>query len=291
MRREFPELDGLLARSVEPSTAECPDELEWIHLALGMGDGTRESRLLEHAAQCSSCAVLLRRAVESAEDPDERLLPVAQQKPETPTLSNASSNRSSWMWPGPSRSRIVGVMAAAAAIVILIASWLALRPSFAQQKEQIAKSYQSGRPLPFRVSGVPWGPLAQDRGRASSRVIPLPSGTSPEERFWAARACLWEGDYDAALSSQNAVRTLAGDSAELLNDIAITIAARGDRDQAIRLLEQANDRYPRNATILFNLATLLIQTGRTSQAEPLLAALASLESDENWRREASRLLR
>jgi tetratricopeptide (TPR) repeat protein len=289
---DSPDLRGLMARSSGAPTAACPDEMDWIQLALGATSPERESWLLNHVVECAHCAVLFRHAVQSRESADEDESEVTDCPSDAPAVITAaaidrrSPDYSRLKWP-----KQAWIWAAAALLFATVAVWFTLRPEFGRQRGEIASSFQKERPFPYRVAGVPWGPLEEARGARSPRVLPIPKGNTREERIWAGRAALWEGDYDRAQSLLRSARAQDGDLPELLNDLAVAYAAGGDRTRALALLRQASARYPRYPPILFNLACLLVQDGKTAEAEPILQEFPGVEPDEKWRREASRLRR
>jgi len=298
-----PDLRGLMAQVPGARTAACPEEMDWIQLALGATSPERETWLLDHVVECGHCAVLLRHAVQSRESADEDESEIADSSSNAPVVLAAAMDRQlpvrgRLKWP---RTR-VWIWAVTTLVVAAVAVWLALRPEFRGTRvararlarlsfryDEIAESFQKERPFPYRVAGVPWGPREEARGARSPRFLPIPQGNTREDEIWAARAALWERDYERARNLLLSARAQGGDLPELLNDLAVAYAAGGDRARALALLRQASAQYPHYPAILFNLAYLLVEDGKTSEAEPILQEFSSVETNEKWRSEAARL--
>jgi len=303
-------------------TPECPSTDELRELAAGLLPGSSRNdalatRLLQHAATCDHCGPLLRTFTDdfsddfSAEEQAalnslQSASPAWQEKTarkmlqESTTLvvrdsSSKLTNWSAWKWV-PAFSFLLLVAAGATWVYPLL---ILHKASFAVEAE-----YRKGRPMEYRVSGVPYGPYVSELGgRGITSIIEVPN---PERApLLAANAALLHEDYASAKSIlENALKKER--SLSLLNNLAVAYAMEADhiqpaneedkkRQQKVYLLgllatEEVLRQNSFDAAALFNRALILDRIGRGSEAPPLLKQIKQVEQDTGWRQEAEEKL-
>ncbi|MBL8229625.1 MAG: tetratricopeptide repeat protein [Bryobacterales bacterium] len=285
---EFRDLNEMLARHPSARTEQCPDDADWIGLVLGGLPAAREEPLLDHATVCAHCALRLRQAIQCRDDADDAEDPQAID--ERRVADQVLAIRAKQLRPNAVPKRRFIRYAAWAAALLVCASTIGwqLRRS-APDQQLIAEAYAKGRPFTYRVAGVPWGPAAENRGSAEGRVLPVPTGESPAELAWAARAALWERDYRRAIALLEKLKALNEDASDVHNNLAVAYAAQGDTAAALKIVKAAAERHPRDPALLFNLALLMTMEGQRQSAIEVWERFENLESDGNWRNESKRL--
>jgi hypothetical protein len=184
------------------------------------------------------------------------------------------------------------------------ASWV--YPLLALHKAGLAveAKYRKGRPMEYRVSGVPYGPYVSELGsRGIVSIIEVPN---PERApLLAANAALLRDDYASAKSIlENALKKER--SLSLLNNLAVAYAMEADhiqlaneedkkRQQKVYFLgllttEEVLRQNSSDAAALFNRALILDRVGRGSEAPALLKQIKQVEQDSGWRQEAEEKL-
>lgn len=298
-----PDFTGPLRATYGPVLSNCPPEDDWLDLAADILNKEDSTRLLEHAANCDRCSVLLREAEhitsDEADPQQEHLLSslatsnTADQKriairmaqitasPEQRT-ANRTASRSwfqlpQWRW------------AMATAVVALLVGSLVLARLARRDTPAtlIARAYTETRTLPTRVPGAHHSPVHQIRGSAGSAFespLPLLQATAdisaglrshPDDPALLAlrgRAELVSGDIPSAIASlQRSLELQPSDFAKI--DLASALAARAASQQhaedlgtAIELLSEVLRNTPDQELALFNRAVVEEQAHLHQQA-------------------------
>ena len=293
------------------STPDCSSEDDLRNLAAGLYPDPKAAELKAHAATCDHCGPLLQEYIEDFSDessPEEQAFlerlrsssPKWQEKTARKMLSAGAEETTQ-----SPRVKRVGVRrwVLGFSFVLLVAAGAAwLYPLLVLHKANLAveAEYRKGRPMEYRVAGVPYGPYARELG--SHEIAPIIVIPNPERTpLLTANADLLHGEINNAKSTLE--KALNKDkSLSLLNNLAVAYAMEAD---AIRpTSEEAKKRQHEiylyalaitgrvlsdnssDATALFNRALILDRVGRRSEAPALLKQIEQVEQDIGWRQEA-----
>ena len=297
------------------SAMNCPDERVWFDVAAGTLPETESLQHVQHAAECTSCGQKLKAAVRmfeeklSAEE-DEMLasLPndaathqkLAQEltarkaqntQKQTNTLIQKRLGLISWRslnW----AAAIVGI-----AIAIFSASALHRQHEIHQVEQTIAGAYKRGRPMEFRVAGMPYGPVQQERGGSSVLYsIEVPQGDKVP--VLAAQAAFLKRDAAAAIAIlENAIRS-GNNSLPILDNLVVAYAMEGDRtgakinyEKALQVSDKILGLKVPDSTVYFNRALIFEHRGNaedSAKAAEALQQFVQLERDPDWLAEAKK---
>jgi len=293
-------------------TSACPSEEDLRTLAAGLCSEPVAAKLTQHATQCDRCGPLLR---EYAEDFSEEL-----SSEDSAVLEKLGSSSEKWQnrvaramrkagssseydkfGPASARQKVMiwkWALAASLAIIVVVGSlWFYPRWEVQQGTEAIASEYRRGRPMAYRVAGVPYGPVRVERGGAglASAIEVPPPQRSP---LLAANAQLLQRDSNAAKSILEDAIHRGNNSLLILNDLVVAYAMEADRTRsnddyirALAIADQVLSKDISDPTALFNRALVLERLGRRDEAITALEHLLTIENDPAWKKEAANELR
>ncbi len=312
-------LTNLRSKHIVPPLDNCPSDSVWPDVLARLIPEASAIEFIAHAASCDQCGVLLRQAVESFNDQvtsDEELL-----------LSKLESGNARWQadlakrltLPTPSQEMPAAPTAAwqfhfswkvfafaSAAIVILAAfSWVAISNRGPRSASRLlSASYTEHRTIEMRFYGAGCAPVRIERGAARSDVdkpqalltaealISRRLKRAPNDPQWLearGRADLLDGKFDSAVESFEQAREIAGDSAELLSDLASAHFERAkatgravDYGAAVDLLGEAIALSPDDPVLLFNRALANEQMLLYDEAIRDWEKFLTLERDSGW---------
>jgi tetratricopeptide (TPR) repeat protein len=268
--------------------SECPPSQVWDEIAAGLLPGEAAIDLLEHAAQCSKCAQLLR----------ESLAIVAPEQTETPPDKPRWLQRS-WL-----------ALAALLTLAVAPASWWWMtRPNPQQAARQLAEAYASGRMMEARWPDARHGPYSVSRSSggtpsqellAAQQAVQEGLSRHPDDRFWQLARCqlrILHGELSAAIEELERLRSLAADRKHVDETLALALFQRGevdgrrsDYEAADRIWAERLSADPDDVTALFNAALTKQRLHERERAISLLERLIPLEQDPGWKQEAVRRL-
>ena len=294
------------------SSGDCPDQATWLNVAAGLAADDDSARLLEHAAGCDRCGVMLKAAVQdldireesggTSEGPDER----------PATHANVSSvvampGRPTWRY---------GLYAAAIAAGLMLAAVVWMRPSRMTPERLIANAYRENRTIAARLPGADYAPLASmERSssdeaniellRAETAILENLKQDPQDVRSIAlrSRVDLLRRRYDAAidrlqplLDDPTASRRTGGldlelGTAYLARAMSGDAANHGkDAKVALQMLQSAVKRSPNDPVALFNRALAAEAVQAPRDAEEAWTAFLRVEPKGGWANEAEHRL-
>src|ERR1041384_7877490 len=158
------------------SSDRCPSPEDWAVFAAGASSEAEWRRDVRHLAECELC----RRQAAVLAQAEGRILPPASVQPPPPPLAVRVS-RSPW--------RVVARLAAAAAVVVALATALRLmKDTKAPQESAAVNSMPSiparpknPTPLPQWPEGLKPRPVEPDSAPVKRQIFPPPPGLEPED--------------------------------------------------------------------------------------------------------------
>ena len=105
-----------------------------------------------------------------------------------------------------------------------------------------------------------------------------------------ALADIRDEDPERALEHASRAESLAPDSAEIRDTLAVVLLKNGELERALRTSERALAQQPENPGFLYHRAMILEAAGRTEQAQTVLRDLLRSDRQFGERAEAERLL-
>lgn len=267
--------------------SECPPSQVWDEIATGLLSGDAAECMLEHAAECSNCAQLLREAL-VVFAPEN----VAEVKPE---------RKPSW---------IPGWVAAAALLAFVAAPtlwWWQSQPNVDRATRQLADAYSGSRLMEVRWPGARYGRYALTRSSgsgipnqdflAAQETIQKGVLRQPGDSAWQlalAQLRILNGELAGAIADLERLRQTATDRKAVDESLAIAFYQRGESDgersdyeAADRIWTDLLSRDPKNPTALFNAALAKERLNEPEQAMQLLDHLIAVETDAGWKQEAT----
>jgi tetratricopeptide (TPR) repeat protein len=278
----------------EPSqSAECPTDREWLEVAAGSAPDKQAHNLLEHAAGCHNCAILLRRAIndltnEGTAEEEAVLAELASSKTEWQrqlvlTLTAAQASR--WrplqgivrriFGTGRSRARWVYSVAVLVLLVVALTQFLWNRRQEDPLK-LLADAYSEERTLELRFPNARYAPFRQQRGSGTSMLnrpdsllraaaaIRQGLARNPDDPTWLeakARLDLLDWKYEEAIRSLKEALDAQPDSPALASDLGTAYFERAEAEgraldygTAIEWLSKALAKKPDDPVALFNRA-------------------------------------
>ncbi len=293
----------------------CPSGQKWAALAADLTDEAEATRLLSHAAACSSCARTLKETTFLLRDGEQEPAgsPELDLDAKIPSLAAFMAGEAA----KPLRSRtfssvaspvmqfrtvaVPGIAAAALAVLWLIAP---SRPPLAE----LAEAYSAQRTVELRVPGAPHAPLRISRSGRPSEAPPelLESQAEiqrhlerkPADADWLhawGRAQVLTWQFDGAIQSFEGAAASGASSPEFRIDFATAYFQRAearrnpaDYDKAIEQLSRALGDRPRDPVTLFNRGIVYGKLSRRADAIRDLEQCLQVESDNGWKEEAKR---
>jgi tetratricopeptide (TPR) repeat protein len=307
-----------LSRTSNPANAtpssECPSDDELSDVAAGLCPEAVAGKLIQHTLLCQRCGPLLQSYKENFSDDfsaEERSMleryastsQAWQQRIVRKMLqaSTASVAPKAFQWAHWSGRKWV----LAFSFVLLLAvgtTWLYPLLMLHQARIRVEAEYRKGRPMPYRVTGVPYAPYERERSRRG--VVPVVDVPTPErDPLLASNARLLSGDYnEAKLILENALgkeRPLP-----LLNNLVVVYAMEAedpvnaqnketrqkDYQEALKTAAEILTRHPSDPAALFNQALVLERLGNHKDAIAALEQLRQVEQDPGWQQEATERL-
>jgi CHAT domain-containing protein/tetratricopeptide (TPR) repeat protein len=317
------EISRLGSPGVTKPGAQCPQDVEWLHVAAGLLPQSHTKELMLHAAQCEHCGPLLRNGVEALSDEatpneDSLLAGLSSARPEwqkdlagklRSRLKGEQLDRShrSWWRPFPLWPRPLFVAGALA--VLMLAGWLGLTRLRTQSAEQLlAQAYTEHRTLEMRIPGAQYAPMRVERSTGRSSVDKSPAllkaealigdmlRKNPNDPAWLqakARADLLDGNYESAIQTLRQALEFEPDSAPLLTDLGAAYFQRGeatdraaDYGSAVNSLGTALAKSPDDPVALFNRAIVSERTFLYTQAVDDWKHYLRVETNSDWASEA-----
>ncbi len=247
------------------------------------GAGLPNAEILAHLARCRRCAEIL-----AAADPVPPPLPV----------------------PIPFPKPIHRVwFALAAALLLTLSTWGVWRFTHPDPADLLAKAYTEARPFEFRLPDAGYSLPRIQRGGNSTAALPLlealpilrrqlqANPTDPATQALSARGALLERNYEAAIQLLNDAHQALPDDLEILADLAVALAARGQQERRTSDYGQAMDdllqilrRDPKHQRTLFNLALVQEELALMEEAAATWRQFLALDPPAGWKAEARRHL-
>jgi len=289
-------------------TSACPSEEDLRTLAAGLCSGPVADKPTHHAAQCDHCGPLLR---EYMEDFSEELSSQDQavleklgsssekwQKQVARTILKTGSSSEHGKSDAASTKPTLWKWAFVAALCLIIVGplWFYHRWKVQQATEAIAAEYSRGRPMAYRVAGVPYGPVRGERGGAG--LAPAIDVPAPERSpLLAANAALLQRDSNTAKSILEDAIHRGDNDLLLLDNLVVVYAMEADRTRsndaykkALAIADQVLSTSTSDPTALFNRALVLERLGRRDDAIAALEHLLTIEKNSAWKKEAENAL-
>lgn len=301
--------------------SNCPDRAAWLELAAGLAHEPARTGLLQHAAECQSCALELKSALALLEDRADAA--------EDAVLHNLASSQPEWRkWNAASLARTARPpaaapvmaprhaayrwVAAAAAIVLGVAAALWIWRESQPPMTLLARVYTEQRTFELRIPGAGYAPMRVTRGAApamppdllhSEAAIERHLQSSPNDVNWLraeGRAALLEWRSSEAMTALRRVldtepQMSSRNRAETLTDLATANFERGEREgvnapyiEAAELLTQAIAADPGFASAWFNRAIVRERLGRFQDALADWQHYLQLDSSGAWADDARR---
>ena len=301
---------------------KCPDERIWFDVAAGTLPAEESLQHIQHAAECSSCGQRLKTATRMFEEelsPEEEQalaqLPStaanAQRKladdlaatkkenirKQTDTITQKRAGFTSWGW--------FNWAAGAAGLAVVVFSSLALyrqheihqaEDKLRQIEQTVAKAYTTGRPMEYRVAGVPFGPVQPEERGGSSVLHSIEVPQGDKVPLLAAQAALLKRDSASAITTLESAQRSGNNSLPILDNLVVAYAMEGDRtgsktdyETAIQLSEKIIKLDVSDSTVYFNRALIFERRGSADDATKAAKALQQflqLERDPDWRNAA-----
>jgi tetratricopeptide (TPR) repeat protein len=296
----MPELkaDGGISACLEPNVVGAYVE--------GRLDTAERARVEAHLASCDDCHDLVMEVSRTLRDvpssrPENGLAPFAE-----------TEDRTVVRFRSPRRAALIGVLAAAAVLVLIAGTsrlWRADRAAGADPRlALLVEAVADDRRIDGRLTGgFRYGALRSPKRSATTDENPLlraaaaeieTSATSdPSDRNVHASgiARLLLGDYNRSIEALAEAQRLAPTNAGYANDFAVAYLARAnatgqspDLATALTLAERAVALEPNLAEAWFTRAAVLEKMGRTGEAVIAWNRYVELERDPAWRADAER---
>jgi tetratricopeptide (TPR) repeat protein len=290
-------------------TPECPSDDDLRQLAAGLTPDDAATKLIQHAATCDHCGPLLRTFTEDFSDdftPEEQA-----------ALANLKSSSAKWqkniaremlhvgatLPPRNSRLQFMkqGTLKWALASAFLLAlvtgvAWVFPLLMLHKASQSVEAEYRKGRPMEYRVSGVPYSRF--ERERSSRGLTPFIEVPNPKRApLLAANAALLREDFSIAKSILQDALQYGKGSLPILNNLVVAYAMEADHTQSPADYQKALDMTDKilrqnssDPAALFNRALILERLGRRDESIATLKMLVRVEQDSEWRQEAAEKL-
>ncbi len=290
----------------------CPPLEEWARWQSGQLPESRSMELILHAADCDACGALVAdlRAEEENTAPAAPAPSLEWREQMAARLAQARSPSAKVRkWP----IRHAWHPLAAAFLLAALggtAWWIGRERSAGPVLAALARTYSEYRPFAARLSGARYGPIRVTRGGSAARPPELLEAEAraerevradPDDPGWLramARAELLQGDYTPAIAGLRHAQQIAGNSAEVLGDLAVAYLERGtiemradDIATAAELFTQAIQLNPRNPVYRFNRALAREALPAPHEAADDWREFLKLEPKGGWADEARDHLR
>jgi len=295
-------VDGRRADSVGGGNGAAASDHVNVEMMAAYVDGTtsadERATVHRHVADCARCREAL----------SDLALSIAEERGAPPATVVEPFRRRRW---------IVGAasgLAAAAALVLAVLGWQALRGSNPATPDLqpliVAVAALPTRPVEGRLSAnFPYAaPPPLTRGSATSDASPevrvaagelesaARQGAEPPVLWAAAIARLTTADATGAVTLLEEATRREPSNAAMLSDLAAAYHARGraggstaDLDEALRAADRALQTEPRHPAALFNRA-LALEALQRADAATAWRAFLDVEPDSQWSAEARRRL-
>jgi CHAT domain-containing protein len=285
---------------------DCPSVLE-------LGDlftlaGERKDEVLQHVSGCARCAAVMRSLIEPSEHmvaEDETLI----EHSGIMTRAWAGATARNILGRQPTRRLpLVGWMAVAASVLLMIGGVFWLRNRGNSPEKLLAVAYASRRPFEYRLGDGGYGPVKQTRAGGHSafdKPEALLRAESELKRMLAerpedvdnlklrGRAEMLDENVAAAIESLARAQELRPNDASVLSELGVAYALRAaasssalDYGHSIELLKRSLRLRPGQAPVLFNLALVYEKAGLVDQAIPAWNDYLSAAAPDTWTKEA-----
>ena len=285
---------GVRASGAVEAAGDCPSMEDLAnYAAAGQDPGYEE--ITRHLASCDRCAAIAREGLEGME---------AEEARSTPLLRSSGKG---WQRATIRSAGLRRYGAAAAALIAVggAAWWWSSRSRDAEVL--LAKAYTEARPFEYRLPDAGYGKVRQTRGSESAfgRPEALDAATAdirkrladhPRDRRELAlkgRAELLAGNYDAAIESLEQAAPGDQGPAEVLGDLGVAYAGRGDAEKrprdyghAAELMLRALAAKPHDQGLEFNVALTYEKLQLANEAIAAWHKFLSENPPDGWRREA-----
>jgi tetratricopeptide (TPR) repeat protein len=285
---------GVRASGGVEAAGDCPGIEDLANYA-GGGQDRGYEEITRHLASCDRCAAIVREGLEGME---------AEEARSTPLLKSSGKRwqraaiQSAWL-------RRYGAAAAALIAVGGAAWWWSSRSS--DVPVLLAKAYTEARPFEYRLPDAGYGKVRQTRGNESAFGHPEEMEAAmaalrkrladrPRDRRELAlkgRAELLAGNYDAAIESLEQAAPGDQGPAEVLADLGVAYAGRGDAEKRPRdyghaadLMLRALAAKPHDQRLEFNIALTYEKLRLVNEAIAAWQKFLSENPPDGWRREA-----
>ncbi|HEY6391921.1 MAG TPA: hypothetical protein VIX89_11630 [Bryobacteraceae bacterium] len=297
-----------------PAGKAGPDCLTDFDVArLATGGGSQDEFALAHAATCDWCG---RRLKEIVEDLNSELSPEEEQTLDglasgTAVWQNELASRlaggrgarrwSSWGWAAVAASLLVGTS---------VTLWWIGSARTHSVEALLAQAYSERRPFDFRLPDRGYSPMRVERGESSHAERPgaldraeaeiksrLAEGSQPRWQRDRGIAKLLDMKPQEAIDSLEAARKQQPDDVEVLTDLAVAYAYRGEAQSrpvdfgvALNLLDRAKRQSPNDALVVFNYALVSEKLLSVEEAIRQWTSYLNLDNSSGWAVEARKHL-
>jgi CHAT domain-containing protein len=301
------------------SQSSCPSQTVWLEFAEGLHP-ERSSVLIDHAAHCGDCAVLLREAM-SLIQPVQIEAPLEDLESSTKGWQERLASKLALMSnraPVPTRRERIfekplnwpkwamipsAVGSIAALVFVGFAVWRSVHPS---EAGLLAMAYNQQRTIPLRIPGG--NPVSMASGtRGAVNDLPEPVALlklrlraqrhleqTPESAYWhqiLGEVSLLEGDALAARRNLEFAQTVDPDLPNLLSDLAAAWFELGDRNGSAESFAESVELYSREllrpnvkvSIVYYNRALCWERLGAAKNALGDLRSALSSEQSPEWR--------
>jgi tetratricopeptide (TPR) repeat protein len=306
---------GSRKRSAQANMS-CPDERIWFSVAGGTLSPEEAMAHIQHAAICDSCSLKLRAATRMFEDdlsPIEETLDslpssnpnrqreLAEKLGQGSTLQQNEArpqakvtSRSFW------RRLFFYAIPATACVVaaLMVSNSVYAKRQVREVQEFVDSEYGKGRPMYYRLAGMPYRRVRTERGATDLRPsIEISESVRSNAPRLAAETAFLEDDPSSAKAILEHARKTGDISVMTLNDLAVASAMEADRtrsqadyQKALALSEEVLKQHPDDATVYFNRALIFERLNRQQDARKALEQFQRFERDPGWLAEAEKML-
>jgi len=305
----------------------CPSEQEWMEIAAGLKSRIRTHDCIEHAAECPSCAKLLKQAAEQFADeltPEEmqalRALRSADNdwekevahRMQVLTAKQSHPTALKRRWETRSLLPLLGGALAVGAILSSLALWITQFETSRTVNRLLSDAYSEQRTIDVRMAGARYTPVEAVRGTELSRLrrptslleaevaIAKALSRKPEDPFWLdtqGRADLMDENYSSALSTLERAHRYSPGNQDITIDFSTAYFLRAevlkrseDYGQAEELLGQVLSKNPGNGLALFNRAITSERLFLYEQAIIDWRRYLEIDPSSSWSEEARKRL-
>ncbi|MEW6730793.1 MAG: tetratricopeptide repeat protein [Acidobacteriota bacterium] len=195
----------------------------------------------------------------------------------------------------PSIAAAVFALFLASAVIWLIISLLPQTdPELTRGLVALKDATDEIRPSEFRITGLDYAPYPQERsglatidkdrlaGARAALSAAVAKQPTPETLQALGKVLLAIGEFDQAIDRFTQASTMAPSNAEIISDLAVAHAEKGDWSGAIDDLNRALTIDPTNITVIFNRALLYQRMKQYDKARADWQRYLQLDPSSPW---------